>query len=60
MKWYRVRVLITVDLEVLAFDKEQAKDIALEELTNEVMSDGAELIDVKYEVVEVKEGRTNH
>ena len=55
MKWYRVRVLITVDLKVLAFDKEQAKDIAIEELTNEVMSDGAELIGAKYEVVEVKE-----
>jgi len=51
MKWYRVRVLITVDLKVLAFDKEQAKDIAIEELSNEILSDGCELLGVKRRVL---------
>ena len=51
MKWYRVRVLITVDLKVLAFDKEQAKEIAIEELANEILSDGCELLGVKRRVL---------
>ena len=51
MKWYRVRVLITVDLKVLAFDKEQAKEIAIEELANEILSDGCELLGVKHRVL---------
>jgi len=56
VKWFRVRVLITIDLKVLAPDRDSAKNLAMEELTGEVMSDGAELIDAKYKVVEVKEG----
>ena len=55
MQWYKVRVVITVDLHVLAPDQEMAKELALEELTNEVMSDGVELINVKHEITEVRQ-----
>lgn len=55
-KWYRVRATITVDMKVLAPDRETAREIALEELTDEIQSDGVQIHNVVHKIEVLENG----
>jgi len=54
-RWYKVKAIITVDMEVLAPNRRMAREIAFDEITDEIQSDGVKIHKVSYKI-EVDEG----
>lgn len=55
LKWYKCRVIIKVDLKVLAFSKDDVKDIAIDAIVNEALPDYVEVLgEPEYKVTDIE------